>query len=104
MTGLWVVRLLSPLPLASSAAMVFVHAAAVTEKCSRMPSLVNSLTVEGRNIDRDRQYVVEFIANSTAGFYVKGVRLTAFMVMKLSYLCGAVVFGISMQLVSEARE
>jgi len=68
------------------------RAAQVTEKCSRVPALVNSWTFEDRQIDHGRQYVVQYITHSAAGFYVKGVRLSAYMALKLMYIFGGVLF------------
>ena len=48
------------------------RAAAVTEKCSRAPALVNSLVVEEDVMDDARQYLVQYIEHSAAGFYIKG--------------------------------
>eukprot|EP00747_Dinoflagellata_sp_TGD_P063643 gnl/TRDRNA2_/TRDRNA2_153548_c2_seq1.p1 gnl/TRDRNA2_/TRDRNA2_153548_c2~~gnl/TRDRNA2_/TRDRNA2_153548_c2_seq1.p1 ORF type:complete len:591 (+),score=77.93 gnl/TRDRNA2_/TRDRNA2_153548_c2_seq1:181-1773(+) len=75
-------------------ARVFFCAAAVTDKCARVPSLVNSLSF-GDDLDAERQYVVEYIIHSAAGFYVFEVCLTSVMVLKFTYLCGVVVFGLS---------
>jgi len=81
--------------------MVFFRAAAVTEKCSRVPALVNSWTFEedasNSQIDHGRQYAVQYIMHSGAGFYVKGVRLSAFMALKASYLIGVVTFTLVTQ-------
>lgn len=83
---------------------VFVKAAAVTEKCCRVPSLVNSLdNATGDDLDHSRQYIVQYIKHSDAGFYVKGVRLTAYMVIKLSYVCGAIAFGLVTTFLSGSR-
>merc|ERR1719361_3161977 len=76
--------------------MVF-RAAAVTEKCSRVPALVNSWMMEERPFDEGRQYVVQYITNGAAGFYVKGVRLTAFMATKLAYFFGIIMFTVVSQ-------
>lgn len=74
------------------------RAAAVTEKCCRVPALVNSWPFkDDRWIDYGRQYAVEYITNSAAGFYVKGVRLSAFMAFKLTYLFGVVMFTLITQ-------
>merc|ERR1712032_1152460 len=64
---------------------VFLCAAGVTDKCARVPALVNSLSF-GNDLDHDRQYVVEYIIHSAAGFYVFEVRLTSAMVLKFCYL------------------
>eukprot|EP00927_Polykrikos_kofoidii_P044035 TRINITY_DN38121_c0_g1_i1.p1 TRINITY_DN38121_c0_g1~~TRINITY_DN38121_c0_g1_i1.p1 ORF type:complete len:828 (-),score=113.71 TRINITY_DN38121_c0_g1_i1:145-2589(-) len=63
------------------------RAAVVTEKCLRVPALVNSLISEHKDtINVDRSYMVEYLEHSAAGFYVYGVRVTAFMVMKYTYI------------------
>lgn len=41
-----------------------------------------------------RQYIVQYIMQSEAGFYVKGVRLSNFTVMKLCYGFGALSFAL----------
>lgn len=72
---------------------VVFSAAGVTEKCTRVPSLVNSWSFgEETCLDAGRQYVVQYIEQSAAGFYVKGVRLRAYMALKISYLFGALLF------------
>lgn len=73
------------------------RAAAISEKCSHVPSLINSWTFEDHQIDHDRQYVVQYITHSAAGFYVKGVRLNAVMALKLTYLVGVIVFTLVTQ-------
>jgi len=73
------------------------RAAAVTEKCSHVPSLVNSMRVEAKPIDQERQYFVEYIVHSGAGFYIRGIRLNAFMVLKLAYLFGTVGLAFATQ-------
>eukprot|EP00929_Paragymnodinium_shiwhaense_P038201 TRINITY_DN20231_c0_g2_i1.p1 TRINITY_DN20231_c0_g2~~TRINITY_DN20231_c0_g2_i1.p1 ORF type:complete len:1122 (+),score=196.91 TRINITY_DN20231_c0_g2_i1:129-3494(+) len=72
-------------------------AAAVTEKCQRVPSLVNSLPRKDP-IDVRRQYAVQYIMNSAAGFYVQDVRLTTFMALKIGYICAAACFALVVQL------
>eukprot|EP00928_Gymnodinium_smaydae_P065476 TRINITY_DN48618_c0_g1_i1.p1 TRINITY_DN48618_c0_g1~~TRINITY_DN48618_c0_g1_i1.p1 ORF type:complete len:722 (-),score=74.63 TRINITY_DN48618_c0_g1_i1:151-2316(-) len=87
---LWI---LSQIPGVILAFLALFRSAAVTEKCIRMPSLMNTVRFEGSPINHDRQYVVQFLEQSAAGFYVKGVRLTSFMVLKLAYFAGVVVFA-----------
>jgi len=72
-------------------------AAVVTQKCQRMPAVVNSLAIEGQAINCERQYMVQFIMQSAAGFYVRGVRLTPFMVFKAAYLCVMIMIGFAMR-------
>jgi len=72
---------------------LFSQAAEVTEKCARVPSLVNSLSF-GQDVDARRHFLVEYISYSLAGFYVQEVRLTAAMAIKLTYISGLIVFGL----------
>eukprot|EP00401_Gymnodinium_catenatum_P052384 CAMPEP_0117553988 /NCGR_PEP_ID=MMETSP0784-20121206/50516_1 /TAXON_ID=39447 /ORGANISM="" /LENGTH=380 /DNA_ID=CAMNT_0005351127 /DNA_START=1 /DNA_END=1143 /DNA_ORIENTATION=+ len=74
------------------------QAAIVTEKCLRTPAFVNSLPVEGDAMNLERQYVVQFIEQSAAGYYVRGVRLTVCMVFKVAYLCAMGTLGFAMRL------
>merc|ERR1712107_385915 len=85
--------LLSVSLLALVDARLFLWAAEVTEKCARVPPLVNSLSF-GVDVDPQRHYLVEYVAYSAAGFYVKEVRLTAAMALKLAYISGLVAFGV----------
>eukprot|EP00928_Gymnodinium_smaydae_P059738 TRINITY_DN4314_c0_g6_i1.p1 TRINITY_DN4314_c0_g6~~TRINITY_DN4314_c0_g6_i1.p1 ORF type:complete len:853 (-),score=109.22 TRINITY_DN4314_c0_g6_i1:105-2663(-) len=86
--------------LALASLHLFFKAAAVTEKCTRVPSLLNSIQVSDP-IDSDRQYVVHYIQNSAAGFYVKDVRLTAVMAMKTTYIFGAVGFTLMANVITK---
>eukprot|EP00811_Abedinium_folium_P007262 NODE_1669_length_2406_cov_30.793769.p1 GENE.NODE_1669_length_2406_cov_30.793769~~NODE_1669_length_2406_cov_30.793769.p1 ORF type:complete len:654 (-),score=70.55 NODE_1669_length_2406_cov_30.793769:265-2226(-) len=79
--------------------MVLAHytcfrAAAITEKCQRVPALVNSWDFGGESFDLMRQYAVRYVTDSAAGFYVKGVRINAFMALKFAYAFGAIVFAL----------
>jgi len=79
---------------------LFFLAAAVTDKCSRVPSLLNSLHF-GPGTERERQHIVEYVANSAAGFYVANVRLTSTIALKFLYMWTVVAFGLCTQLLSE---
>jgi len=68
------------------------RASTVTSRCTHVPSLLNSLSF-GADIDMERQYVVEYIINSAAGFHVYDVRLTCSLAFKLMYMLAAVAFG-----------
>lgn len=68
---------------------VFFYAAQVTDKCNRVPALVNSINPDV--IDHERKFVVEHILHSAAGFYVFEVRLTSAIVLRFSYMCLIVV-------------
>mmetsp|Transcript_18462 Transcript_18462/g.50696 ORF Transcript_18462/g.50696 Transcript_18462/m.50696 type:complete len:245 (-) Transcript_18462:235-969(-) len=67
------------------------RASAVTSRCTHVPSLINSLSF-GDEIDRERQYVVEYIINSSAGFHVYEVRLTSSLALKVAYVSAAAAF------------
>lgn len=74
-------------------------AAAVSQKCARAPPLVNSIIAHaGSEVDTHRSYLVTYMRNSEAGFYIKGVRFTFIEVMKASYLAAVGVFWIVLQL------
>mmetsp|Transcript_129108 Transcript_129108/g.373667 ORF Transcript_129108/g.373667 Transcript_129108/m.373667 type:complete len:712 (-) Transcript_129108:149-2284(-) len=71
---------------------IFVIAAAVTDKCLRVPALINTLTF-GEGADRERLHLVEYIVHSAAGFYVCDVRLTLGMVTKFTYIWFVILSG-----------
>mmetsp|Transcript_43879 Transcript_43879/g.113331 ORF Transcript_43879/g.113331 Transcript_43879/m.113331 type:complete len:985 (+) Transcript_43879:49-3003(+) len=97
-TKLWVG---AEIPAIALALYAVFRAAAVTEKCSRVPAMINSWTFEdegsGSMMDLSRQYVVQYIIHSAAGFYVMGVRLTAFQALKLSYFVVLVLVTLGTQ-------
>jgi len=86
--------LIAVFPLAMMSARLFFKASGVTEKCTRVPSLINSLSFGGAEVDQRRHYLVQYINYSAAGFYVKDVRLTSAMAIKLVYVSGIVAFGV----------
>lgn len=95
------------------------RAAAVTEKASRVSPLINSWTFVGDDdidfendfengaekdledekehewMDLERQYMVQYINQSQAGFYIQGLRIRFFQVTKMSYYLGAVLFAVA---------
>lgn len=83
--------------LALVAMILFSKAAAVTEQCTRVPSLINSIEMEDP-VDETRQYVVTYIINSNAGFYVRDVRLTSYMALKIFYVIFAAMVGLVVQM------
>lgn len=87
----------SGLPCAVVALYTLFRAAAVSDKCAIVPAFINSYHVEQHPINAQRQYLVEYIQNSAAGFYVRGVRLTGFVAMKAAYLSGLVIFTFMMK-------
>jgi len=74
-----------------NAARVLFRAASVTDKCVRLPMLINSLSCA--QVDPNRQYVIEFINNSAAGFYVFECRLSTAVALKSMYVFCGVVFA-----------
>jgi len=91
--------------LVMSSLVIFASAASVTEKCFRVPPLVNSALLEpDKHIDENRQYLVTFITNSHAGFYVKGTRFTFAMLARFCYLYGTVMCGLASAVLSTARK
>lgn len=82
------------------------RAASVTGRACRVAPLVNSWKfesespVEGEDevesgMDPGRQYVVQYIIQSEAGFYMKGVRIAASDVQKMCYYLLAFTFGLA---------
>eukprot|EP00747_Dinoflagellata_sp_TGD_P178856 gnl/TRDRNA2_/TRDRNA2_28633_c0_seq1.p1 gnl/TRDRNA2_/TRDRNA2_28633_c0~~gnl/TRDRNA2_/TRDRNA2_28633_c0_seq1.p1 ORF type:complete len:904 (+),score=123.77 gnl/TRDRNA2_/TRDRNA2_28633_c0_seq1:80-2791(+) len=77
--------------------MLLFAAAAVTEKCSRVPSLLGSMLIVGEKDvleDHDRQCILQFITMSDAGFYIKEVRLTSSIAFKVTYVTGICAFAL----------
>ncbi|CAE7647778.1 DNAH6 [Symbiodinium sp. CCMP2592] len=95
---LWIGWLYPPFMMLGYALL---RAAAVTEKASRVAPLVNSWKFQDAEddaaalwMDTDRQYVVQYIIQSQAGFYMKGVRVNAFSVQKIGYYLAAATLGL----------
>jgi hypothetical protein len=81
-------------------AIAFFRAAAVTDLCNRVPPLINTHVSE-EDVDFKCQYVVRYIIDSTAGFYIFDVQVTTSMILKMIYFSGAFVFAVLTKLVSE---
>ncbi|CAE7946803.1 DNAH6 [Symbiodinium sp. KB8] len=97
-SALWIGWLYPPFMMLGYALL---RAAAVTEKASRVAPLVNSWKFQDTEddaaalwMDTDRQYVVQYIIQSQAGFYMKGVRVNAFSVQKIGYYLAAATLGL----------
>jgi len=71
----------------------FTLAASITDKCTRVPALINTLSF-GQGTDRDRQHTVDYIVSSAAGFYVCDVRLNMAMAFKFMYGWSVIAFGL----------
>lgn len=72
----------------------FLVAAGITDKCVRVPALVNSLCF-GVNTEQRRHLLVEFVRRSDAGFYVFDVRLTTGMALRFMYMWSIIAFGLA---------
>ncbi|CAE6910201.1 unnamed protein product [Symbiodinium sp. CCMP2592] len=68
------------------------HGAALTEKCRAIPAMVNQ--IPGQSIDMHRQYLVRFIADSAAGFIIRGVTLTQAIFLRQVYFLGTLFSGL----------
>lgn len=75
--------------------------AAVTQKANRVAPLVNSWKFqcldeeeEATWMDQGRQYAVQYISQSKAGFYLRGAQLTVPHVQKCFYYLGAISFAL----------
>lgn len=79
------------MPLLFQLVHTFFRAAHVTDKCTRMPSLLNLFF--SQEMDTELEYVVNYVNNSAAGFYVFEVRVTTAIALKLVYGCAAVIFA-----------
>lgn len=86
-------RLAPTLALCAAVTRAFFAAADVTNKCSRVPSLVNARGASSR-IDPELRHFVDYVCTCEAGFYICEVRLTSYMVMKIIYILGALGFGV----------
>mmetsp|Transcript_44360 Transcript_44360/g.139069 ORF Transcript_44360/g.139069 Transcript_44360/m.139069 type:complete len:186 (-) Transcript_44360:75-632(-) len=89
-------ELLPGLLMSALVTRVSLWAANVTDKSARVPMLVNSLS-SALDLDRDRMYMVEYIVQTQAGFYIFEVRVTSSMVLKTLYVGCAVGFGLASQ-------
>ena len=69
------------------------HGADLTEKCRAMPAFVNQIPTNVL-IDSERQYLVNFIADSSAGFTVRDVKLTREVFLKQVYVFVGLVSGL----------
>ena len=83
---------------------VLMRAAHITEKASRVAPLVNSWNFEHDEgempwMDRERQYAVQYINQSMAGFYLRGARLHVLDVQKIAYYFAAISFALLSRLI-----
>lgn len=82
---------------------VFFKAAGITDKCARVPSLINSCNFGEDlldDIDMERQYVVLYVLNSGAGFHVFEICLTSNMTMKFAYVSVIGMFTLATRVIA----
>jgi len=77
----------------------FMVAASITDKCARVPALVNSLCF-GLGKEHRRHLLVSYIGSSAAGFYVCEIRLTTAMALKFMYMWSIVACGLATNLLA----
>ncbi|CAE7221392.1 unnamed protein product, partial [Symbiodinium natans] len=72
---------------------VCMHGADLTEKCRAIPAFVNQIPTN-LDVDLDRQYLVRFITDSSAGFAVNDVKLTQELFMKQMIVFAGLLSGL----------
>jgi len=92
-----IAELVSLALLLALVATAFIRAAAVTDTCAKLPPFINAL-VSDTKMDLQCQYVVRYIQDSAAGFYIYDVQLTTALVLKAMYFCGAFLFAVASKL------
>lgn len=82
----WAGRTLPPV-LIRAAAVVFSlsRAANVTAKCVEIPRIIGAVNFSGSWLDRRKQYLINHMESSAAGFYLKGVQLQQWQVFRGMY-------------------
>lgn len=78
---------------------VLLLGAMVSEKCTRVPSLINAISF-GEGTEHARQRTVDYVTSSDAGFFIFGMRLTTAMVVKFVYIWCIVAVGMLTKLAS----
>mmetsp|Transcript_25359 Transcript_25359/g.58808 ORF Transcript_25359/g.58808 Transcript_25359/m.58808 type:complete len:229 (+) Transcript_25359:1154-1840(+) len=80
---LWVCFIYPPILLVC---YMLASAASVSEKVTRVAPFINSWTFDATNIlDTSRQYLVQYIQQSQAGYFIVSTRVTNFGVTKIVY-------------------
>lgn len=70
---------------------IILKGASVTDHCMKVPTLINSINVDGEHVwDEERMYAVHFIASSRAGFSIANVNVSTKLLVTL-----AVIFGLA---------
>lgn len=94
-TSLYECSLLPLLYLFYLSARLFAKGASLSERCRQIPAFVNQLDMLSEGADTDRQYLVQYISDSAAGFIVNGVTLSQAAFLKQMHSLVAVLSGIS---------
>jgi len=81
---------------------MFALASIITDKCTRVPALINSLPFSPETAVY-RQCIVDYIISSAAGFYVCDVRLNMGLALKFMYGWSVLAFGLITHLFSTTR-
>merc|ERR1719323_2155760 len=61
-------------------------AAEVTSHCARVPAFINSLDLSNLGVDFRRQYMVDYVINSDAGYFVSDAKVNSAVVIKVAYV------------------
>lgn len=94
---------IAPAILLLGIAQIFLRASTVTDHCERLPSFVNSLSVE-KTCEKARMHLVEYISYSKAGFYVFEMRLTSGIVLKAFYVLFMGLFALVTRIITEEQK
>lgn len=93
---------ISPLLMVVCLAQILARAAMVTDKCQRVPSIINAVAVdEDRVTDTNRLYAVHYISFSRAGFVIKEVVVGSDSILKMGYLTCLAAFQLVAQVFSK---
>jgi len=82
-----------PFLVALAVAYMISTAATVSEKCIRVPALINAVDF-GPGTDIERHHVVNYIVRSGAGFHIFGVCLSMGIVLKFAYAWCVIAVGL----------
>jgi len=70
---------------------VLMHAAEVTGRCRRVPPFINSIDTSEEHRCQV-QFLVQYIENSAAGYYIREVKITAELALKVIYIGVMAIF------------
>jgi len=94
---LWTLGIVTPFVL--TACSVLAQAASITEKCRRVPAVVNSM---GFQFSMEERFLfASHIQRSHAGFFVKEVLINGTVVLKMGHLCFVAFFAVVSSIFTE---